>query len=320
MTATKGENAVAAITALLPPGASTVAGGYDALFLGLLAITGFAVFAIFALIVFFAIRYRAGSPANRSAPPPNNRRLEIAWIVVPLLIFLAIFAWGARTYSALYRTPADAMPVFVVAKQWMWKLEHANGKREINELHVPVGRPVRLLMTSQDAIHSFFVPAFRIKQDVLPGRYTALWFTATQAGEYKLFCAEFCGSLHSQMGGRVVALPPEEFANWLAAGRPEKSLAARGFAKFRQHGCSGCHAVASTVHAPDLTGLLGRHVALADGRRVVADETYIRDSILLPRKDVVAGFAPIMPSFAGQIAEEDLMAIIEYIRSTEEAR
>jgi cytochrome c oxidase subunit II len=214
----------------------------------------------------------------------------------------------------LYKVPPDALPVYVVAKQWMWKLQHRNGKREINELHVPLGQPVRLIMTSQDAIHSFYVPAFRLKQDVLPGRYTGLWFTPTQLGEFQLFCAEYCGTEHSRMLGRIVVMPPAEYARWVASGTEHPSLAQYGFALFRKFGCSGCHAAGSTVHAPSLAGLLGREVHLQDGRTVIADENYVRDSILLPKKDVVAGFEPIMPSFAGQVSEEDIQALIAYLR------
>jgi cytochrome c oxidase subunit 2 len=235
--------------------------------------------------------------------------------VIPLLLFIVIFVWAARDFMALYTPPADALPVYVVARQWMWKLQHRGGRREINELHVPLGQPVRLVMTSQDAIHSFYVPAFRLKQDVLPGRYTSLWFTATQAGEFRLFCAEYCGSQHSQMIGRVVVMQPADYARWTAEGTPSPSLAQYGFARFRELGCSGCHAAGSTVHAPSLRGLLGREVHLQDGRAIVADENYIRDSILLPKKDVVAGFEPVMPSFAGQVSEEDIQALVAYIRS-----
>lgn len=289
----------------------------DQVFLGVFLITGAMALALACLILFFSVRYRRGSGADRTHPPAGNRFLEIGWIVVPLLIFTGLFVWAASDYVDIYQAPTDAMPVFVVAKQWMWKLEHQNGHREIDELHVPVGRPVRLLMTSQDAIHSFFVPAFRIKQDLVPGRYTSIWFTATQAGDYHLFCAEFCGSQHAMMGGHVIAMEPVAFARWLEEGATVPGMAARGFELFRRHGCSGCHATTSSVHAPDLNGLLGRIVHLSNGRALIADEAYVRDSILLPRKDAVAGFEPIMPSFAGQISEEDLMAIIEYIRSTD---
>lgn len=300
----------------LPASASSAAERFDHLMLALLLLTGAVALAVTFLIVWFSIRYRKGSSADRSAAPAGNRIVEVAWIVTPLLLFMGMYGWAAYDYAQLYRGPADAMPVFVVAKQWMWKLEHTNGHREINELHVPLGQPMRLVMTSQDVIHSFYVPAFRIKQDVVPGRYTQLWFTPTQAGEFHLFCAEYCGTEHSVMRGRIVVMPPAEFTRWLQRGTVQPGIAAHGFELFRRHGCSGCHSAGSSVHAPDLNGLLGRTVHLQDGRTLVADENYIRDSMLLPKKDVVAGFAPIMPSFAGQLSEEDIMAIIEYLRQT----
>lgn len=303
---------------LLPPSASTAAGHFDALFLALLLLTGAVALAVALLILWFSVRYHQGSRADRSHAPRKGRRIEFAWTITPLLLFLGIYAWAAYDYTQLYQPPPDAMPVFVVAKQWMWKLQHQNGRREIDELHVPLGQPVRLVMTSQDVIHSFFVPAFRVKQDVVPGRYTSLWFTPTKLGEFHLLCAEYCGTDHAAMRGRIVVMRPDEFARWLQNGPSQPGIAARGFALFRRYGCSGCHAAGSTVHAPDLTGLLGRVVHLQDGRSLIADERYIRDSILLPKKDVVAGFDPIMPSFAGQVSEEEVMAIIEYIRSTGE--
>jgi cytochrome c oxidase subunit 2 len=301
---------------LLPVSASTAAGRYDMLALAVFTLIGFVALAVLVLIVFFSIRYRKSSAADRSHAPATGRRIEVAWTVIPLLLFLAIYAWGAYDYARLYREPPNAMPVFVVAKQWMWKLEHASGRREIDELHVPLGQPVRLVMTSQDVIHSFYVPAFRIKQDVVPGRYTTIWFTPTQTGEFHLFCAEYCGTDHAGMHGRIVVMRPAEFTAWLQSGNTQPGIAARGFEQYRRYGCSGCHEAQSSVHAPDLHGLLGRTVHLQDGRTLVADEAYIRDSVLLPKKDVAAGFEPIMPSFAGQISEEDLLAIIEYIRST----
>ena len=182
---------------------------------------------------------------------------------------------------------------------------------------MPLGQPVRVVMTSQDVIHSLFVPAFRIKQDVVPGRYTSVWFTATRPGTYELYCAEYCGTEHSVMRGRIVVMQAADFAQWLQSDHNLPGIAARGFALFRRYGCSGCHAAGSSVHAPDLDGLLGRPVHLQDGRTVIADENYVRDSILLPRKDIVAGYEPIMPSYAGQIDEEDLLAIIQYLRQTE---
>lgn len=301
---------------LLEPAASTSAHQVDVLFGVLVLLCGVVTLAITVLLVVFSIRYRAGSSANRERPPSNAHRLEVAWVFTPMLFFLGIFAWSAVEYARLQRPAKDALPVYVVAKQWMWKLQHRNGRREINELHVPLGQPVKLIMTSQDVIHSFFVPVFRLKQDVLPGRYTTLSFTATQAGKYHLFCAEYCGAEHSAMIGTVVVMQPQAFARWLDAGKPEAGLAEQGFALYRKLACSGCHEPTSTVHAPSLDGLLGREVRLQDGSSLIADETYVRDSILLPAKQVVAGFAPLMPSFAGQVDEQDIQALIAYLRAT----
>lgn len=301
---------------LLPASASDAAARLDSLAIGMLCLTGAAALAILTLLVYFSIRYRASNDVDRSNPPASNRPLEIGWMLAPLLLFFGVFVWAAIDYADLHNPPADAMPVYLVAKQWMWKAQHRNGRREVGELHVPLGQPVRLLMTSEDVIHSFFVPAFRVKQDVLPGRYTTVWFEPTALGEYRLFCAEFCGTDHAVMTGRVVVMTPSDFSRWLEAGPRQPGMAARGFDLYRQYGCSGCHDAGSSVHAPPLTGLLGRRVHLADGRELTADAGYVRDAILLPDKDVVAGYAPIMPSFAGQIGEEDLLSIIEYIKQT----
>lgn len=299
--------------------ASSAAGRYDALMLAMVIMLAIAAIGLLFTTIWLCVRYRATSAADRRDAPVSGRALELAWFLTPLLLFLGAFAWAAIDFAALHRPPPGAMPVFVVAKQWMWKLEHQNGRREINELHVPVGQPVRLLMASQDVIHSFYVPAFRLKADVVPGRYTSLWFTPTEPGEYRLFCAEYCGTDHAGMLGRVVVMPPAAFARWLEAGDVQSSLAAQGAALFRRHGCSGCHDAGSTVRAPDLAGLFGRPVALQDGRTVIADEAYLRDAMLLPARDVAAGYAPLMPSFAGQLSEEDVLALIAYIRSLGDA-
>lgn len=294
--------------------ASATAQRFDVLFTSMLVLTGVVALGVLFAIVYLSVHYRHGARVPRGNVG-RKLGIELAWTLIPLLLFVAIFAWAARDFIILYTPPPDALPVYVVAKQWMWKLQHRSGRREINELHVPLGQPVRLVMTSQDVIHSFYMPAFRLKQDVLPGRYTSLWFTPTQVGEFHLFCSEYCGSQHSQMIGRVVVMAPGEYARWSAEGTTSPSLAQYGFARFRELGCSGCHAAGSTVRAPSLRGLLGRQVHLQDGRTIVADENYIRDSILLPKKDIVAGFDPVMPSFAGQVSEEDIQALIAYIRS-----
>jgi cytochrome c oxidase subunit 2 len=296
------------------PAASDMAERVDLLFYSVLLLTGLVSLGIFVLMIYFGVRYRAGSRVDRTNPPPRKKWLELGWIFTPLAIFLGIFVWGAVVYAGFYRGgPDDTMTVFVVGKQWMWKAEHANGRREIDELHLPLGQPVRIVLSTEDVIHSFYVPAFRIKQDAVPGRYTSIRFTPTREGEYWLHCAEYCGTDHARMGGRVVVMAPTAFAEWLQKGNANPSLAAQGFLLFRQLGCSGCH-VNSTVHAPDLTGVYGRIVHLSDGRTAVADEAYLRDSILLPKRDVVAGYEPIMPSFQGQVDEGQLSALITYLK------
>jgi cytochrome c oxidase subunit II len=302
----------------LPPQASDIASRVDALFFAMLGLCGTVALALAFLIVAFSIRYRRGSSADRSDPPAQNRPLELAWTITPLVVFMGVFMWGALVYAGFYRPAQGAMPVYVVGKQWMWRAEHANGRREIGELHLPLGQPVRLVLTTQDAIHSFFVPAFRIKQDAVPGRYTSISFTPTRLGSFELHCAEYCGTDHARMGGRVIVMPPAEFSRWLAQGNEGATMAARGFALFREHGCSGCHSARSSVHAPDLAGLFGRPVHLQDGRTIAADEAYIRDSIFLPKKDVVAGFEPVMPSFQGQLSEGDILDLIAYLKSAKE--
>ena len=299
----------------LEPAASQFAGRSDALMLTMVLLCGGAAGALCVLVVAFSVRYRRGAKVDRTQTR-ELRGIEVAWSVAPLLIFFTLFAWAARDFATLYDPPADALPITVVARQWMWKLQHRNGRREINELHVPLGEPVVITMTSEDVIHSFFIPAFRIKQDVLPGRYTRLWFTATQLGEFPLFCSEYCGSEHSLMTGRVIVTSPADYGRWLASGPAQPSMAQYGFALFRQLGCSGCHDARSTIHAPLLDGVYGRTVHLNDGRTITADANYLRDSILVPDKDVVAGFAPVMPSFSGQASEDDIQALIAYLEST----
>jgi cytochrome c oxidase subunit 2 len=265
-------------------------------------------------LVYFIIKYRAGSSADRRHNVTRSIRLEIAWAAIPFVLTLVFFVWAARLYFDLFNPPDDALEITVVAKQWMWKFQHPTGQREINVLHVPAGQPVVLSMISQDVIHSLFIPALRIKHDVLPNRYTQMWFEAQTPGEYLLECAEFCGTDHSAMDGRVVVMEPATYQRWLEESDVDLSLAARGAELFRSYGCSGCHTAGSVARAPRLEGVFGRPVPLAGGGTVIADEQYIRDSILLPNRQIVAGYEPIMPSFQGQIDEEDLISLVAYIR------
>ncbi len=297
------------------PQASTLAPRIDALFWSMVVLCALVALGVFAAMVFYCVRYRHGTRADRRGAHHQALGIELTWTLLPFGLFILVFVWSLLLYAQARTPPADAQTVYVVAKQWMWTIQHAGGQREINALHVPAGVPIRLTMTSQDAIHSFYVPAFRVKQDVLPGRYTQLWFTATQVGTFPLLCAEYCGLDHSKMGGRVIVLRPEDFGRWLAGHDTGTSLAGQGRAVFESHGCSGCHGENATVHAPSLRGIYHTPVQLADGSSVIADDRYLRDAILLPQDRRVAGYAPIMPSFSGQISEEELLALLAYIRS-----
>ena len=296
--------------------ASDHAVAIDHLFYLLVVISILISVLVFALLLVFSVRYRRGSRARRGPMPKFiQREFEIGWTSATLILFLFIFWWAAASQLSALTPPKNALEINVVAKQWMWKVEQPSGVREINEIHVPADKPVRLSMTSQDVIHSLFLPALRIKQDVLPGRFTYLWFTARKTGAFHLTCAEYCGTEHSRMAGRIVVMPAADYARWTLVQPPGLSLARQGEALFRSLGCSGCHAPASSVHAPDLTGVFGRSVHLADGRTVVADEAYLRDSILLPGRDVVAGYQPVMPSFKGIVNEEQMVRLLAYLRS-----
>ncbi|RAO76181.1 cytochrome c oxidase subunit II [Dyella jiangningensis] len=294
--------------------ASSIAPDIDTLFNTMLVVSSIVVAGVFGTMIVFCIRYRRGSPADRTERKSSSLGIELAWTLVPLVLFIGLFGWSIGLWQRLQTPPADSAVIYIVAKQWMWKAQHPNGQREINALHVPIGQPIQLVMTSEDVIHSFYVPAFRVKQDVLPGRYTQLWFTATRLGSFPLFCAEFCGTDHAVMRGDIDVMQPAAYAQWLRQHASE-TLATRGATLFRQLGCSGCHGSQSTVHAPDLAGLYGNTVALSDGSRVVADDRYLHDSIMLPALQVVAGYAPIMPSYQGRIGEEDVLALIAYLKS-----
>jgi cytochrome c oxidase subunit II len=299
---------------LWPVRASTTAGSVDALFIFLVALSAMVSLAIFTAIVVFAVRYRRRSGVE-AEPIEGSTALEVTWSVIPLFIFFVIFVWGAVIYFK-ERTPLrGATEVYVVAKQWMWKLQHEEGQREINELHVPVGRDVKLILTSQDVIHSFYVPAFRIKQDVLPGRYTTAWFHPTKAGTYHLFCAEYCGTQHSGMIGQVVVLEPAQYQAWLSGGGAAGTMASNGQNIFLQLGCATCHRSDTQGRGPNLVGLFGKPVQLEDGRVVTADENYVRESILTPGAKIVAGFKPVMPVFQGLVSEEQLTALVAYVKS-----
>jgi cytochrome c oxidase subunit 2 len=303
---------------LWPEQASTMARNVDALYIFLLIVTGMMTLLIFICLAYFAARFRY-RPGVRAEQIEGSTPLEITWSTIPFFIFMVIFAWGAVVYFKDRTPPADSTEVYVVAKQWMWKLEHAEGQREINELHVPVGRDVKLIMTSQDVIHSFFIPAFRIKQDVLPGRYTVAWFRATKPGTYHLFCAEYCGTQHSGMVGDIVVQEPAQYETWMNGGSTGP-LSATGEKIFAELGCVTCHRSDIQGRGPNLHGVFGKPVQLEDGRTVTADENYLRECILDPGAKRVKGFQPIMPTFQGLVTEEQVNALVAYIKSISAAK
>ena len=299
---------------LFPEQASTAAPRVDALYSFLWWVTGFFTLLIFVLIVYFALKYRRRSKLT-PGPVGTSYVLELAYTIIPFIIVMVIFFWGARVYFFIYRPPADALNVHVIGKQWMWKIQHENGRREINELHVPLNQPVLLTIASQDVIHSFFIPAFRVKVDAVPNRFTKMWFTATKTGTYHLFCAEYCGTLHSGMIGKVTVMEPEAYQAWLSGSTgTDEAPAEAGRQLFTSLGCVTCHGSV----APTMAGLFMSKREFQDGSTAVADENYLRESILDSTERVVANYAPIMPSFRGQISEEQLMNLIAYIKSLRE--
>jgi cytochrome c oxidase subunit 2 len=302
-------------TPLFPESASTMAPRVDALYFFLVGLTVFFSLLIASLIVWSAIRYRRRSPRDIGASLETSNTLEITWTVVPFLITMIIFVWSANVYFAMTHPPDETLNVYVVGKQWMWKFQHLDGQREINELHVPVGRDVKLIATSEDVIHDFFVPAFRVKYDVIPGRYTTVWFHPTRPGRYRVFCAEYCGTRHSGMTGEVIVMEPTEYQAWLSGGATQQTLSEAGQQLFSDLACITCHRSDLKGRGPVLDSLFGSTVTLQSGEKVVADETYIRESILNPAAKVTAGYQPIMPTFQGQVSEEQLLALVEYVKS-----
>jgi cytochrome c oxidase subunit 2 len=300
---------------LFPEQASTFAPQVDHLLYFLLAVAVFFTVGIFSAIAYFAIRYRRRSDRELPRPAHGGLPLEIAWSVIPLGLSMVMFAWGASVYFKESRPPDDALQIYVVGKQWMWKLQHMEGRREINELHIPLGRPVKLTMTSEDVIHSFYVPAFRVKQDVVPGRYSTLWFEPTKTGRFHLFCAEYCGTKHSGMTGWIEVMSPRDYQEWLGGGASTGSLAENGQKLFEDLACGNCHKADGSGRCPSLVNLYGSTVLLTGGATVKADEAYIRESILQPAAKVVAGYQPVMPTFQGLITEEGVLQLVEYIKS-----
>ena len=301
-------------SALFPPEASTAAPWMDSLYFFLLGMTVTGVILVAAIITVFSLRYR------RSVHPvatqiEGSTLLEATWTIIPLGLFLIMFVWGALLYFRIYTPPANAMNIYVVGKQWMWKAEHPGGQHEINSLHVPTGQPVQLTLISQDVFHSFSIPAFRVKREAIPGRYTTVWFEATTPGTYHLFCTQYCGTNHSQMIGDVVVLTPEGYKQWLAESTSGASMAQNGERLFASLSCAACHNARPDARGPSLANVFGSKLALQSGGSVLADEAYLREAILNPSQHVTQGYQPIMPTYQGQISEEGVIALVEYIKN-----
>jgi cytochrome c oxidase subunit 2 len=329
---------------LFPPQASTNAAEVDLIYFFMVALCGLVATAVIVAMVFMAIKYRRTESNLVGADIHGSTALEVFWSVVPFFIVMFIFAWGTSLYFKLAIPPDNAMEIFATGKQWMWKIQHMNGRREINNLHIPLGQPVKLTMASEDVIHSFYVPAFRTKADVIPGRYTTVWFEATATGSYHLFCAEYCGTEHSRMIGEVTVMEPSEYQAWLTTGNPSPVAVASGTSApsgspavaggsamatpggsgtpvdigatlFQEKACQTCHLTTPGGIGPVLVGIPGSEVELASGEKIIADDAYLRESILSPMAKVVKGYPPAMPTFAGQLDEEQVMALIAYIKS-----
>ena len=301
-------------SALFPAEASTIAPYMDALYFFLLLITVIGLVLVGALVFGFSIRYRRQrSPVATQVE--GSTLLEATWTIIPLALFLVCFVWGAVLYFRIYNPPANSMNIYIVGKQWMWKAEHPGGQHEINSLHVPTGRPVQLTMISQDVFHSFSIPDFRVKREVVPGRYSTVWFNATTPGTYHLFCTQYCGTQHSGMIGEIVALTPEDYEKWTQQSTSGMSLAQNGERLFASMGCNACHNGTAAARGPSLAGVFGSHLTLSNGSQVLVNEAYLRDAILNPSQHVTAGYAPIMPTYQGQISEDGLIDLVEYIRN-----
>lgn len=302
---------------LAPPAASNFAQEHDALFYTLCLLSLIFTLLVGIGVVFFALRYKAGNKVDRSRPMYENLKIELTLTFVPLVLGLIVFWFGARLFVEMRTPPKDAQEIYVIGKQWMWHVQHSNGVRENNTLHVPVGRPVKLTMISQDVIHAFYIPAFRVQMHVVPGRYTQMWFTATKPGEYHLFCGMYCGTQHSEMGGKVIAMEPKDFANWIANGGESvapMSMSQAGAKIFAKTGCGNCHSTESTPRAPSLVGIWNSKRTFTDGSSMVADQEYLRESILRPYNHVTAGYDQTMPAYDGQISEADVLNLVAYIK------
>jgi len=304
---------------LFPEAASSIAHEVDLIYFFILAVCSFFAILVSALVVFFAVKYRRRHPDEVGADIHGSIALELIWSIIPFILSLVMFVWGADLFFRIARPPADSMEVFVVGKQWMWKVQHPEGVREINELHVPVNRNVKITLGSEDVLHDYYIPAFRVKMDAVPGKLTTMWFRATKPGTYQIFCAEYCGTQHSGMIGHVTVLEEHDYEAWLAGGRSTGTAVENGERLFTDLACITCHKTDTSGRGPVLAGVFGSQVRLMDGRTVVADENYLRESIVNPQAKVVLGYQPIMPTFQGTVSEENLMQLIAYIKTLKPA-
>jgi len=300
---------------LYPEQASNFAPQVDNLVIFMIAVCLFFAVAICAAVIYFFFKYHRKRPDDIGVPIHGDLRLEIAWIVLPFFLLLAMFGWGAAIYVDYRRTPADTLDIYVVGKQWMWRLQQPDGRKEINELHVPVNRNIRLIMASEDVIHDFSVPSFRVKMDVVPGHYNNMWFRPTKPGRYHFFCSQYCGTNHAVMGGWVTVMEPDNYAKWLSGTAASGDPVAVGEKLYTELACNTCHMPDGKGRGPSYNGVYGSKVKLADGSTVIADDAYIRESILQPNAKIVAGYVPVMPSFQGLVTEDQILALTAYIKS-----
>jgi cytochrome c oxidase subunit II len=300
---------------LLPEQASTIASRVDNLYFFIVAVTAFFAVLVSVVVVVFAVKYRTNDPLAVGERIHGSIPLELGWSIIPFVIAVVIFAWAADVFFDIHRPPDQTLEIYATGKRWMWKFQHIDGQNEINELHVPVGRPVKVTFTSEDVLHSLFFPAFRVKADAIPGRYSTVWFNATKVGEFHLFCAEYCGTRHSGMVGRVVVMEPADYQAWLSGGLGAGSLSQRGEQLFNDLACNTCHLGDGTGRGPSLVNKFGSPEELNNGTRIAVDESYIRESILMPQAKLVAGYQPLMPTFQGLVSEENVMALVEYVKS-----
>ncbi|MBV6490468.1 MAG: cytochrome c oxidase subunit II [Fimbriimonadaceae bacterium] len=305
---------------IAPEQASEFAKQYDLLFWATTALTVFFTTVVLIMVLGFAIRYRKGAKVNRKNAPTSHMLLEATWTVIPLVLGVMMFFWAAKLFVDARVPPKDAMDIYVIGKQWMWHIQHPNGVRENNTLHVPVGKPVRLIMISQDVLHSFFIPQFRTKQDVIPGRYTLQWFTATKPGKYNLFCAEYCGTQHSEMGGYVYVMEPSEYEAWLAnegtkIAAANRTPVANGKRLWDQFRCGSCHGPQDSLEAPSLFNWTGTAHPIADGSTANGDLTYFRESLLDPYRRLTRGYGKTMPDYGQQLSEDQVLELFAYVQT-----